>query len=660
MSRSIILSNGTLAVALDSNGIVRDFYFPHVGLENHARQHYIHRVGVFAEDRLHWLSDGDWHILVRCEDEALVSDITARHDGLGVELRFSDTVCADKNIFLRHVVVKNLREHARDIKLYFSHEFEIHKMHGSDTAYYDPLSHSIIHYKGRRVFLVNGLLDGEVFSDYATGRAHALGREGSHRDAEDGWLSKNPIEHGPADSIIGLYASYAGGEERTCDYWVVAAKTIPDAKKLDEYVHASKTDKLLSATRESWHSWMRGRERDFHDLSPEHIALFRKSLMYARAHVDVDGGIIASLDSDMFQYGLDTYSYVWTRDAAFVVLTFDAVKDTSIAARFFEFCADVITAEGYFMHKYLPDRSLGSSWHPWVVGGRPQLPIQEDETAIVIYALNEHIKASGDMKLLTKVYEPLVERAAHFLIEYRDETTHLPEQSYDLWERKRGTSTYSTASVYGGLKAAAELARRMKKEKEAARYEQVAKEVREALLTHLWGRDAGLFYNMLSDGTGPFYNMATEGKDATIDISSVYGIFLFGVLEPNEMRLLRAFEASAKRLSEGIPVGGLARFENDDYYRVPGPSTGNPWFLTTLWYAEYLTAISSSPAELQRVRDIFTFTARYALPSGVLSEQLNPQTGAQVCAGPLAWAHATYVRAVVRYLERLEYFDKNR
>ena len=39
------------------------------------------------------------------------------------------------------------------------------------------------------------------------------------------------------------------------------------------------------------------------------------------------------------------------------------------------------------MHKYRPDKSLGSSWHPWVRNGKPELPIQEDETALVIYAL---------------------------------------------------------------------------------------------------------------------------------------------------------------------------------------------------------------------------------------------------------------------------------
>ncbi len=658
MSRSIILSNGKLAIGLDERGILRDFYYPHVGLENHARQHYIHRVGVFVDDRLNWLSDGDWQVSVLSEDEALVSDITARHLGLGVELHFSDTVVHDRDVFLRSVRVKNLRDHPREIKLYFSHEFEIHKMHGSDTAYFDPLEHAMIHYKGRRVFLINGLLDGEQFDDFAAGRAHGLGREGSHRDAEDGWLSKNAIEHGPADSIIGFYAQYEAGQERTCEYWIVAAETIPEARKLNALVRHQTPRKLLETTRESWKDWMRGRERDFRDLSPEHIVLFKRSLMYARAHVDHGGGIIASIDSDMFQYGLDTYSYVWMRDASFILLTFDAVGDTSIAAKYFDFCADVITDEGYFMHKYLPDRSLGSSWHPWVVGGRAQLPIQEDETAIVIYALNEHLNQSDDIKLLERVYEPLVARAADFLIEFRDEETKLPEQSYDLWERKRGASTYTSASVYGGLMAAASLARRMRKETDAARYEYAANEVRDAIFTHLWREESGLFYNMLSDGTGPFYNMATEGKDETIDISSVYGIFLFGVLKPDDEKLRSAFEKSAKVLSAGAVAGGIARFENDDYYRVPGPSTGNPWFLTTLWHAEYLTAIATTPAQLQPVKEVFSWAARYALPSGVLSEQINPQTGAQICTGPLAWSHSMYVRAVVKYLEKLGGFEK--
>lgn len=650
MSRSLVLSNGHLTVALDAHGMVRDLYFPHVGLENHLRGHYLHRMGIWVDGEMHWLSDGAWIVNVGCSDAALEGVIEARHEGIGVSLFIHDIVCDAKNIYLRRVAVKNCRDDAREIKLYFSHQFEIQKMHGSDTAYFDPVSHSIIHYKGRRVFLTNGLLEGESFVDFATGRAHFQGKEGSHRDAEDGELSKNPIEHGPADSVIGFYAPYAGQQERVHDYWLIAAESIAEAQALDAYVRHTTPEKLRAKARDAWKEWLTPLLRDFHDLNEAQIRLYKQSLMYARAHVDHEGGIIASVDSEMFQYGLDTYSYVWMRDSAYVALALLEAGNTDVAKRFFEFCAKTVTVEGYFMHKYQPDGALGSSWHPWMVNGRVQLPIQEDETAIVLYVLEAYMERTHDTAFLESVYEALVERPADFLVSFRAADTHLPEPSYDLWERKRGTSTYTSASVFGGLKAAAKLAKMVQKDEKAAVYDTAAREVHHAILTHLFNPKSGHFYNMLHGNGG------AEPIDATIDISSAYGVFEFGVLPANEMRLLRAFEASVQRLSEGVTVFGVARFEDDDYYRVPGDSTGNPWFLTTLWYAEYLTAVATTREDLRRVYHLLDWAVRYALPSGVLSEQLDPKSGAQICAGPLAWTHAGYVRATLRYLERLESF----
>lgn len=648
MARSIVLSNGELCVALDAHGAVRDLYYPHVGQENHLRGHYMHRLGVFVDGRLSWLSDGEWQIDITTEEEALASVIVARHVDLGVDLRITDTIAADKPVFIRRVTVENRFEATREIKLYFGQQFEIQKMHGSDTAYYDPRTKSIIHYKGKRVFLIGAELDGVPFNDFATGRAHFHDREGSHRDAEDGVLSKNPIEHGPADSVIGLYAMYAHGETRQCEYWIAAAQSIAGAQELSAHIKSRHPERMFATAQSEWRTWVRHHERPWHDLEPEHIALFKRSLMYMRAHVDRDGGIIASLDSDMFQYGLDTYSYVWPRDASFCVLGFLEAGDLSIAPRFFEFCKDTMTLDGYFMHKYLPDRSLGSSWHPWIVDGKPQLPIQEDETAIVVYMLYDYIRRTGDMEVLEKYYEPLVERAANFMVSYRNTRTKLPEPSYDLWERKRGTSTFTSSCVYGALNAAAELSRMLGHDANASRYEKTANDVREGILKHLWRDDTGMFYNtILAEGDTTFH-------DATIDVSSAYGVFLFGVLQPDDVRLVRAFESSARRLSEGVASGGLARFEFDDYYHVPGPSVGNPWIITTLWYGQFLTARAHSKDDMKHVRDIFTWTVRHALPSGVLSEQLDPNTGAQVCAGPLAWSHSTYVHSVIKYLDRCD------
>lgn len=643
----MILSNGELCVALDEHALIRDIYYPYVGLEDHVRGHYVHRIGIWVDGTMSWFDeDPRWEIKIGSETDALASVVTAWHPMLRVEISLKDIVYHEKPVLIRRASIVNTGDVNRVIKIYFGHQFEIYKSHGSDTAYFDPTTHSIIHYKGHRVFLMSGTLDGERFQDYVMGRANFQGKEGSHRDADDGVLSKNPIEHGPADSVMGLYASYAPGQSRIVYYTLSAAKSIHEAHELQDFIDKKSPEHMIKEAMNFWHAWVNAYQWNFHDLSPEHITLFKRSLMFMRGHVDNSGGIIASVDSDMLQYGLDTYSYVWPRDGAYVAHALDMAGDTHISRRFFRFCRGVINDKGYLMHKYLPDSSLGSSWHPWLKDGQVQLPIQEDETALPIWALYEHYMRSKDLEFLEEMYAPFVEKAANFLVRYRDENTGLPDASYDLWERKRGISTYTSSSVFGALKAAHELSKILGRDTNAEIYEKAAEEIRAAILAQLWDEDKGIFVNMMI----PTKDGATF--DRTVDISSAYGIFSFGVLPIDDPRLERAYENSVRILSQGIPAGGIARFEDDDYYRVVNTAPGNPWVITTLFYAEYLIARAKHPHDLARVRDIFSWVLKHAQPSGVLSEQIHPDTGLQIGATPLTWAHSSYVTAVLQYLAK--------
>jgi GH15 family glucan-1,4-alpha-glucosidase len=282
----------------------------------------------------------------------------------------------------------------------------------------------------------------------------------------------------------------------------------------------------------------------------------------------------------MLQYGLDTYSYVWPRDAAYAAIALDQAGDAAmIARRFFEFCNATISKDGYFMHKYLPDRSLGSSWHPWIRNGHSELPIQEDETALVICALYNHYTHGRDIEFVAAMYSSLVEKAADFLVSYRDPTTGLPLSSYDLWEEKRGSSTFTASAVFGALQAAAALSKAVNKTDNETRYLAAAQEVRAGILAYLWDSTQGYFIKHI-DREGEVVT-----RDKTLDMSSAYGIYAFEVLPPDDVRLVSAFDVSIKRLSHGISTGGVARYEGDNYYRRDKESAGNPWIMTTLWYA---------------------------------------------------------------------------
>lgn len=71
--------------------------------------------------------------------------------------------------------------------------------------------------------------------------------------------------------------------------------------------------------------------------------------------------MIAANDSDVLQFGRDTYSYMWPRDGALTAAALDDAGYGDLSRRFFEFCARVIANAGYFLHKYNPDGSRGVS-----------------------------------------------------------------------------------------------------------------------------------------------------------------------------------------------------------------------------------------------------------------------------------------------------------
>ena len=152
---------------------------------------------------------------------------------------------------------------------------------------------------------------------------------------------------------------------------------------------------------------------------------------------------------------------MWPRDGALTAYALDLAGYPASTQHFFDFCLSIISkgkeSSGYFLHKYNPDGSLGSSWHPWVNHHEKILPIQEDETGLVLWALWYHFNKFRDVEFAAKQYENLVIRCGDFLASYRDSKTGLPLPSYDLWEEKWGVHTFTVSAVYAGLRAAAEI-----------------------------------------------------------------------------------------------------------------------------------------------------------------------------------------------------------
>ncbi|MEK7531580.1 MAG: glycoside hydrolase family 15 protein [Patescibacteria group bacterium] len=648
MSRALVLGNGEMLVTLDRFGQLRDLYYPHVGLENQAGGGRMHRIGVWVDGRFSWITDKEWEITYDYEIESFLGALEAKNRNLGISLSFRDGVYNEANIFFRRIEVKNESSEGRDIRIFIGHEFTLSGKTG-ETAYFEPFRHCLIHYKGNHVVLINGEIGGMPPSDWSVGLSGFMGKEGTYKDAEDGVLSKNPIEHGPVDSVIAFSHFLSGGQSQVLHYWIAIGSSLKEVFDLDSRIASKTLEHILESTGNYWRAWVNKYDFSFYKLNPNIIRLFKKSLMLIRAHADNHGAIIASADSEMLQYGKDTYSYMWPRDAARAAITLYKAGDPFVAKRFFEFCERTITEQGFFMHKYLPDGSLGSSWHPWIREGLPQLPIQEDETAIVLYAIGKYYRHTKDLEFIEKIFTTLIERSAEFLLSFRDTKTGLPKGSYDLWEEKYGTSTFTSSAIYGALQSAADLSAVLGKKKHETRYRKGAEEIKKGIMSYLYDEGTGNFHKLVV-----FSRTGGRNVDSTIDISSPYGVFNFGVLEAGDLRLKKSFDNAKAKLGANIGIGGIARYEGDGYYRAKDNTPGNPWIITTLWVAEYDIAKAQTESDFEKVREVFSWVARYALPSGMLPEQLNPDTGEQISASPLVWSHAEYVNAILKYLDRLE------
>jgi oligosaccharide amylase len=651
MPRDLNVGNGSLLVAIDSRYRIADLYFPHVGMENHAGTPF--RFGVWADGELSWAEDDRWERTLGYLRDTIVSDVLLHNEGMGLRLRCYDAVDAERNVFVRKIVVRNLREQARAVKLFFHHDFNLYGNAVGDTAFFDPDAEAVIHYKARRYVLIGGGVDGQSgITEYACGRSGIGSAEGTWRDAEDGELSMNAIQQGPVDSTIAVTVDVPAFGSATAFYWLCTGKRYREVRELGRYVVTETPARIISRTASYWYTWVNKSGENLSDLPEEILDLYQRSLLVVQTQCDHDGGILAGNDSDIEWGHNDHYSYVWPRDGAFVGDAMDRAGFHQLTRHYLTWAHRTISNDGYFLHKYNPDGSYASSWNPWVRHGRKQLPIQEDETALSVWLLARHYDRTRDLEFLRSVYVRLAVQPAEFMAAYRDPETGLPNPSFDLWEERQGVFTFTCAAVCAAMEAAAELANIFNEPERRVRYQQVAAEIREAMMRHLWLESEQRFARGLV-----LRDDALE-LDRTVD-ASTFATFHLGVFAPDSTMVERTMAAVREHLWVPTEAGGLARYENDTYQRKESGDSalpGNPWVICTLWLAEYAIARATSVAELQSALDLLRWVRAKARPSLVLPEQIDPFTGAPVGVAPFTWSHAQVISVVRGYLESLRRF----
>ncbi len=651
MPRDIPVGNGDLLVTFDRLYRVRDLYYPRVGRHNHTDGH-VQRFGVWADGKFAWIEDEGWTRELRYAADTLTTEIRLVHEELELEVICEDCVDFHEPVYFRKSIVRDLRGAPRDVRLFFHTDLSINGSPVGDTANYDPTTKSVVLYKDDSYFLVNTCDQHKIGIDHWAIGAKRIGdAEGTWRDAEDGQLGRNAISQGSVDATVGVNLMVPANGESSVTSWIACGHSYEDVRTLNDMIWEKGPDRMITRTESYWKLWCRKEPLDTTPL-PEPIRdLFYRSQLIMRTQIDNGGAIIAANDSDITHFAGDHYSYCWMRDGALVAHALILSGQSELSRNFFRYAGRCIEEPGYFLHKYTPEGALASSWHPWMLDGQKILPIQQDETALTVWALRRHFEQYRDVEFIKPLYTEMVVRPAEWMLSYRDHHG-LPQQSWDLWEERRGVNLFTVAATIGALNAAAAFAEDFGEHDRAAAFREGADRMTAGVRRHFWHPERKCFARMivpLEDGT---YRL-----DMTRD-SANFALWAFGGFDPNDEQIVAEMRSLKDRLWVKTDTGGCARYERDYYHQIETKNIedipGNPWVICTLWQALWHIERARTERGLAEAMPYLQWCTERTLPSGVLGEQFNPHNGDPISVSPLTWSHSTFVICCVRYLQKLQ------
>src|SRR5579859_784108 len=653
MPRSIVIGNGSVLVGFDGSYTVRDLYYPRVGDTNQTMGNAC-RTGFYIDGQFAWVDDPAWDRDLRYAKDSLVTNVTMTHPRLGITVKFEDFIDMARDWFIRNVEV--VSPSGFNIgRVFFHYDWYIEGSDIGNTVAYDPRHRGVIAYKANRYFLLGGTSGPEFgISTWANGKK-GNGAAGTWVDAEDGVLGRNPIEQGSVDSTIGFEIGPAvPGEPRVVIHWVCMGHRLSEVTAFGQELIVGKGfETYRGRTATYWQVWSEKDHRHIdEELGAEVTDLYRRSILTARSHVDNHGAIIAATDFDITKFARDTYAYAWPRDGAIVANALDRSGHEDVTRSFFAFCQGSLVEEGFFLHKYTPYGLPGSSWLPWIDShGVRTLPIQEDETGLVLWALWQHYRIHRNLDFVVGLYTTLVVPAADWMVSYIDQRNGLVIPSWDLWEERWGVHAFTVGAVWGGLDAARNFADLFGDVAAYVRYRDAAERLREATDSHMYSPDLGRFARRV---------VVEDDGMLTVDMildSAIYGLWRFGMYPADDKRIAETMNAIAEQLSNKASCGGIARYHDDYYFKVEADTDkvpGNPWFMCTLWLAQWYIATAKNTGDLQPARDIINWVVAHQIPGGLLSEQLDPNTGAPLSVSPLTWSHAELIVTVDDFCRKSE------
>jgi len=367
---------------------------------------------------------------------------------------------------------------------------------------------------------------------------------------------------------------------------------------------------FVDRTRDYWMEWVR-RLSISYDWQE---AIIRAAITLKLSNFDETGAIIAAHTTSIPEApGTGRtwdYRYCWLRDAYFVVQALNRIGATRTMEEFISFTISIASKpdqELRPLYSVVPTNDVEERTAPNLEGYRGDGPVrvgnaavgqaQHDTYGSVILAamplfFDRRLPRPGDADLF-QLLETLGERARRKALE--------PDAGIWEYRGRQRIHTHSAAMCWAGCQRLSAIAKRIGLEDRAKYWDTVAQPIHTALLDQAWNEKRGAF-------TAAF---GSDDLDA-----SVLLLPDLGVIDVDDPRFVSTVAAMEREL---VREKHVMRYANADDFGLPVTA----FLICRFWLIDALWSLGRREA----ARDLFTDALSHRNRYGLLSEDVDPQTG---------------------------------
>jgi len=630
-----ILGNSRSLVTLGSAGEIMTFFYPHIDFPQNVQEGMpAVYLGSPGQGQLSWTFEDSWQKRQSYvpRRNILVTDMV--HAAAGLTLTITDFIHPRRDLLVRRFRLQNTSTQDRQGVLMQYLALRLGEMARKNSARRLDNAHAIVQYWRHICFAMGG----DPFDATQIGKAGGLSSNSAKNDMLDGYLSNQREELGDVDTAYAWNFWLRPGESFDRLFLISAATSEAAALAQLERAHAQGFPELYELTDRWWDAWLSAAMPV--ELDPQFTETYYRSLLATRLLYDERyGSFLAAPEFDPMFERCGGYGFVWPRDAAEVVLALEQAGLPAMVERFFEWARATQRAEGYWEQRYWISGERGPGWCSFLDS------IQIDQTGSMVHALGVHAERLPvhERPGFHERYWPVVEHAVTYLVAALGENG-LHTQAFDLWEKFRGSFTYSNASIYAALMTAAHWADARAKDELGAGWRQTAERIKSVLLEQCWN---GTYFARGFDEQG---EIDWQVDSAMLGVFDPFGMLSLDVPEEREMvesmvRVIR--ERLTKRLPEGEAI---IRHEDDDY--VEGSAGG----VNTLWLARVMLHLAEyyhdrdaakSMAYREGAEQYMRTVVSRGTSTGLLPELIGGGGGASRWAAPHGWAMASFAQCAL-------------